>query len=217
MSRSMDQSCESPRENEDLFSRLLTTLNTWWLTATYPSPARGKASSFTTQVRYLERSRRESHWGIRSKLEGTRGSHAELKGHTSKRFSSVITVELGRAARLAARIRSNWSKEWLLHSDVLIQDHAHAYEDVSRPVRMQGPTSGGKIRIGEGCRIGRGAAILSGRGELVIGKNSVVAPDAVVMTSFPPNSAISGNPARAMPLPGDAKHFVAKDAAGRAR
>jgi acetyltransferase-like isoleucine patch superfamily enzyme len=86
----------------------------------------------------------------------------------------------------------------VLASDVLIQDHAHAYEDVSRPIKLQGPTPGGQIRIGEGCHIGRGAAILGGRGEIVIGKNCVVVPDAVVMSSFPPNSMISGNPARAV-------------------
>ena len=50
----------------------------------------------------------------------------------------------------------------------------------------------------EGCRIGQGAAILCDKGELVLGRNCVVAPGAVVKRSFPSDSVLSGNPARAI-------------------
>jgi acetyltransferase-like isoleucine patch superfamily enzyme len=217
MSRSIDQSCENPRENEDLFSRLLTTLNTWWLTATYPFASTGQGVKF----HYASEISRKVATRISLGNQIEIGRHAWItcgaEGPHQQKILIGDNCRIGPCCTISSKNSIQLEQGVALAPDVLIQDHAHAYEDVSRPVRMQGPTSGGKIRIGEGCRIGRGAAILSGRGELVIGKNSVVAPDAVVMTSFPPNSVISGNPARAMPLPGDAKHFVAKDAAGRAR
>jgi acetyltransferase-like isoleucine patch superfamily enzyme len=78
----------------------------------------------------------------------------------------------------------------------LIMDHNHAYEDLVLPIQDQGLTSGGTVRIEEGCWIGHGAAIVAGQGELVLGRNSVVAANALVTRSFPANSVIVGNPAR---------------------
>jgi acetyltransferase-like isoleucine patch superfamily enzyme len=79
---------------------------------------------------------------------------------------------------------------------VLIMDHGHAYENPNVPIRKQPPTQGGRIRIERGCRIGQGAVIFCAQGELVLGQNCVVAPNAVVLRSAPPYSVISGNPAR---------------------
>jgi acetyltransferase-like isoleucine patch superfamily enzyme len=64
------------------------------------------------------------------------------------------------------------------------------------PIAKQGTTPGGTIRIGEGCRIGNRVAILCDRGELLIGRNCIIAPGAVVTHSFPANSVLAGNPAR---------------------
>ena len=77
-------------------------------------------------------------------------------------------------------------------------DHGHAHEDITLPIKHQGITAGGRIRIEQGCWIGRGAAIVCSQGELVLGRNSVVAVNAVVTRSFPPYSVIVGNPARAV-------------------
>jgi acetyltransferase-like isoleucine patch superfamily enzyme len=75
-------------------------------------------------------------------------------------------------------------------------DHNHAYEDVELPIRLQPATPGGRIRIEQGCWIGQGAAIVCDKGELVLGRNCVVAANALITRSFPPNSVIVGNPAR---------------------
>jgi acetyltransferase-like isoleucine patch superfamily enzyme len=75
-------------------------------------------------------------------------------------------------------------------------DHGHAYEDIGVPIREQGVTEGGRIRIGQGSWIGFGAAIVCPKGELTLGRNCVVGANSVVMRSFPPYSVISGNPAR---------------------
>jgi acetyltransferase-like isoleucine patch superfamily enzyme len=87
-------------------------------------------------------------------------------------------------------------RDVMLSANALIVDHLHAYEDVSRPIREQGVTEGGRIRIGQGCWIGHGAAIVCDRGELELGRNCVVAANAVVTKSFPAYSVIAGNPAR---------------------
>jgi acetyltransferase-like isoleucine patch superfamily enzyme len=79
---------------------------------------------------------------------------------------------------------------------MLIQDHNHAYEDISRSIRHQGVTVGGRIRIESGCWIGQGAAIVCNEGEIVIGRNSVIGANALVTRSCPPYSVIVGNPGR---------------------
>jgi acetyltransferase-like isoleucine patch superfamily enzyme len=79
-------------------------------------------------------------------------------------------------------------------ASVLIQDHQHVHERADLPIRDQGETQGGRIRIEQGCWIGHGAAILCNHGELVIGRNSVVGANSVVARSLPPHSVIIGNP-----------------------
>jgi acetyltransferase-like isoleucine patch superfamily enzyme len=78
---------------------------------------------------------------------------------------------------------------------VAIIDHGYTHEDGTPPLREQGVTGGGRIRIGQGSWIGQGAAIVCTRGDLVLGRNCVVAAKAVVTRSFPPHSVIFGNPA----------------------
>ncbi|MGA8439331.1 MAG: acyltransferase [Candidatus Sulfotelmatobacter sp.] len=84
----------------------------------------------------------------------------------------------------------------IMATSVLIMDHNHAYEDITLPIRAQGTTQGGRIRIEQGCWIGQGAAIVCNEGELVIGRNSVIGANALVTKSFAPYSVIVGNPCR---------------------
>ena len=73
----------------------------------------------------------------------------------------------------------------LLSPSVLLMDHSHEFGDPELPITKQGLTSGGRILVERNCWLGYGAAIVCNRGELIIGRNSVVGANAVVTRRFP--------------------------------
>jgi acetyltransferase-like isoleucine patch superfamily enzyme len=97
--------------------------------------------------------------------------------------------------QIGAKNRIHLERDVIVAQDVLIVDQNHEYEDTTIPIGDQGFTKGGTIRIGQGSYIGHGSAIICSRGELVLGRNCVVAAHAVVTRSAPPYSVLSGNPA----------------------
>src|SRR5215467_1275113 len=112
----------------------------------------------------------------------------------------VIIIEdhcvIGNHSMISAKNCIHLEPYVMFESLGLMQDHNHAFEDISTPIDQQGVTEGGRIRIGEGSYIGQGAVILCSKGELSLGRNCVVAPKAVVTRSFPLYSVIAGIPAR---------------------
>jgi acetyltransferase-like isoleucine patch superfamily enzyme len=103
---------------------------------------------------------------------------------------------LGPRTWISARNFIHLEQDVKVGPSVLIMDHGHTYVNPNVPIRVQPPTPGGRIRIEKGCRIGHGAVIVCTGKELVLGHNSVVAPNAMIVRSYPPYSVISGNPSR---------------------
>ena len=103
---------------------------------------------------------------------------------------------IGTQTIISARNLIHIERDVLIAQWVLIVDHNHAYEDITIPIVNQGITEGGRIRIGQGSWIGRGAVILCPKGELTIGRNCVVAANSVVTRSIPDYSLVAGLPAR---------------------
>lgn len=103
---------------------------------------------------------------------------------------------IGRRSVISAKNQIHIEPNTILGPSVLVMDHNHAYEDVTVPINQQPMTPGGRIRIEEGCWIGFGAAIICSRGELVIGRGSVVGANSVVTHSVHAHSVAAGNPAR---------------------
>lgn len=84
----------------------------------------------------------------------------------------------------------------LIGSKVYISDHSHGNTTIldlqEIPIKRQ-LYSKGKVIIEDNVWIGEGVTILP---SVTIGNNCIIAANAVVTKSFPPNCIIGGNPAR---------------------
>ena len=83
-------------------------------------------------------------------------------------------------------------KNVLMSERVYISTSRHKYEDVMQPIIKQGAVSKGTVRIEDDSWIGIGACILP---NVIIGKESAVGANAVVVNDIPPYSVAVGNPA----------------------
>jgi acetyltransferase-like isoleucine patch superfamily enzyme len=181
----------------NLLSLAVTKLYSWWVGATYPFASKG-IDLFIHHTTILTRRVAP---GIRL------GNSVIIRNHAW--INTFDLVDVGGAkividdncvinaqCVISAKNNVHLERDVMVSACSLIMDHNHAYEDVARPIQGQGVTPGGTIRIEQGCWIGHGAAIICSQGELVLGRNSVVAANALVTRSFPPYSVIVGNPAR---------------------
>jgi acetyltransferase-like isoleucine patch superfamily enzyme len=181
----------------NILSRAVMKLYGWWVTSTYPFASVGN-NLFIHRTAIMSRRIapgikigdsviiRNHVWINTFDLTGPEDVKIIIDDHCVINAQSMIS------AKNLIHIESNV----MVSACSLIMDHNHAYEDISRPIKDQGLTPGGTIRIEQGCWIGHGAAIVCGQGELVLGRNSVVAANALVTRSCPPHSVIVGNPAR---------------------
>jgi acetyltransferase-like isoleucine patch superfamily enzyme len=181
-----------------LIPQIWRKLHSEWLRLTYPFAFMGSKVSIDPSCSV---DRKSAH---RIKL----GNHVSIGKDScltlnvppdEKRDAPVIVIEdncvLHWRTLIGAKNRIHLERDVLIAQDVLIVDTNHAYEDTTLPIRDQGFTKGGTIRIGQGSFIAHGAAVVCSRGDLVLGRNCFVAAHAVVTRSAPPFSVLSGNPA----------------------
>jgi acetyltransferase-like isoleucine patch superfamily enzyme len=83
----------------------------------------------------------------------------------------------------------------LIADRVYISDSEHNFRDRQIPIRLQGESYKGAVRLRSGCWIGIGAVILPG---VTVGRNSVVAANAVVREDVPDFTVVGGIPARTL-------------------
>ena len=179
-----------------LLPRGLTKLYSIWVSLTYPFASKGRNLSFhfTSQV---DRQR-----AVRVRLGNSVIMRKDAWLNVASEDPSgepVIVIDdnchVGYGSIISAKNRIHLERDVLVGQQVIMLDHNHEYEDITQPVSKQGVTQGGRIRIGQGSWIGRGAAIICPRGELTIGRNCVVGINSVVMGSIPDYSVVFGSPA----------------------
>ncbi len=177
-------------------SRFISRLYSWWISTMYPFASRGKKLTFHFPFR-LDR-REANQISLGNSITIGKDAWLNTVGENHGEVKIVIEDHCNIGARdiFSARNSIHIERDVMIATSVLIQDHHHAYEDITLPISHQGVTPGGRIRIGQGSWIGQGAAIVCNEGELVIGANCVIGSNALVTRSYPPNSVIIGNPAR---------------------
>jgi acetyltransferase-like isoleucine patch superfamily enzyme len=107
------------------------------------------------------------------------------------------SVRIGPGATLGERCRLTAHAGIDIGGDVTVGDEAalidfdHRYDDVERPVRLQG-IAASPVRIGAGARIGARAAIQRG---ITVGERAEVGALAVVTRDVAPGARVGGVPA----------------------
>ncbi len=181
-----------------LLARIPIALYSAWVRAIYPFAAIGRH----VEIHYTWDFRR--YLAHRVKLGNSvfigKDVHFGVYCLNEEKGEPMIVIEDGcgihRNTQISARNCIHIERDVIMGPAALIMDHNHEFKDVTLPIKAQGLSEGGTIRIQEGCWIGRGAAIVCNQGELVLGRNSVVAANALVTRSCPPYSVLVGNPAR---------------------
>jgi len=181
-----------------LLPRFLTKLYSIWVSLTYPFASIGRKLS----IHYTcDLSRRKAHRiKLGNMVQFRKDVTINVVASPEQEGEPIIVVGddscIGGRSSVSAKNCVHIERDVIIAQSVLISDHGHADEDGSLPNGEPGASEGGRVRIGQGSWIGRSAAIVCTRGELVLGHHCVVGANALVTRSFPPYSVILGNPAR---------------------
>ena len=177
--------------------RFLTKANSIWLRETYPFAEFGHKVS----IHYSCDVRRS--YAHKIHIEDSVTLHQDVWLHVPvipDRPEPAIVI--GRGSRVGPRSVITAMNQIRIEEDVLmapgvfITDHNHEYANVNEPILDQGLISGGRIIIERNCWLGYCSMIVAGKGDVVIGRNSVIGAHSIVTQSCPPYSVLAGNPAK---------------------
>jgi acetyltransferase-like isoleucine patch superfamily enzyme len=99
---------------------------------------------------------------------------------------------IGMGCTISAAQEVSLGKHVVLARNVYISDHGHAFEDVNRPISVQGIRDIRPVQIGDETWLGQNVCVLPG---VRIGKHCVVGAGAVVTRDVPDFSVAVGCPA----------------------
>lgn len=178
--------------------RVRRKLHSEWVRMTYPFASIGSHVSIDPACTIDRMNAHRIKLGSEIRME--KDSSLGLSVPTELEGEPIIIIEdnvvLHWRTQIGAKNLIHIERDVLIAQDVLIVDQNHYYEDITKPICDQGFTEGGTIRIGQGTFIAHGAAVICSQGDLVIGRNCVIAAYAVVTRSIPPYSVVYGNPAK---------------------
>lgn len=105
-------------------------------------------------------------------------------------FENGVTI--GNFAHIYSTENITIEENVLIADKVYISDNLHKYEDINIPIINQGVKQVNKVVIGSGAWIGENVCIIGAS----IGKNSVIAANAVVNKDIPDYCIAAGIPAK---------------------
>jgi len=173
----------------------------------YPARFSSKIYSFLIKSKF-------KNWGkdsyiqfpstIRNPQTITIGMNVFIREHrwlnvSNTRTDDRATLIIGNNTYIGRFTQINALSDVIIESNVLIADRVfisdvdHSFEDVNTPIIFQKVRSKGPVKLKTGCWIGIGAVILPG---VTIGENSIVGANAVVTHDVPPNTIVTGIPAK---------------------
>lgn len=185
-----------------MIGRIANKLNSLFLSHTYPFHSIGKRVSITRSVDINRAFAPYISIGNNVIIAHDTWFHVQELRRDGK---PVIVLEdgcvIGRHCVISAKNHIHVGKNVIFAPSVLLMDHNHEFHDWETPIKFQGTTPGGTIRIEEGCWLGYGAAVVCSDGPLVVGRNSVIGANSLVAGNVASNTVIVGNPGRPV------KHF----------
>ena len=112
-------------------------------------------------------------------------------GDLNCRLSIGSNTYIGRFSHIYAVSSVTIGKKVLIADKVYISDNTHSYKNVSMPVIDQPVVQVNKVEIKEGAWLGENVCIIGAS----VGRNSVVAANAVVLKDIPDYCVAAGAPA----------------------
>lgn len=171
-------------------------------------------AALRTHAHTLLVSRRFNRWGERSRIERFSklqspglvvvGDDVQICEHAwlnakDDRGDGAITLEIGTGSYIGRFVHINAWRQVKLEARVLIADRVfisdcgHQFAASNIAIADQPDPFIGPVLLKTGCWIGTGAVILPG---VTVGRNAVVAANAVVTTDVPDWTVVGGVPAR---------------------